>query len=141
MSLRSRTKKFIRNNEGLVRFEEGRIRHAVVVLRVMIQFIPTEIPAPTELVVADQTLVANAVEWRVRRCDANYRVRAPLPRTPVEFPYVHAFRVSHFPSYAVRALGDGVSVKRQLVVLLEEQQNREKFQFKYIYIIRTNIYN
>ena len=85
----------------------------------MVEFIPTEIPAPALLVVADEALVADAVKWRVRRRDADDGVGAPLLRTPAQLPHVHALRVADLPPYAVRALRHRMSVKRQFVVFLQ----------------------
>lgn len=58
---KSLTQKFVRNNECLVGLEKGWIRHASVVSRIVIEFVSTKVPTPTELVVADQTLIADAM--------------------------------------------------------------------------------
>lgn len=55
------TQKFVRNNECLIGLEKGWICHSSVVSRVMIEFISTQVPTPTELVVAYQTLIADTM--------------------------------------------------------------------------------
>lgn len=109
---RALTQEFVRNNEGLIRLQEGRIRHAVVILRVMVELVPTEVPSPAELVVANQTLITDTVKRRVRSRDSHHGVGAPLPRAPLKLPYVHALGVAHLPSYAICTLRNWVSVKR-----------------------------
>lgn len=58
---KSLTQKFVRNNECLIRLEKSWIRHAIVISRIMIKFVSTKVPAPTELVVAYQTLIADTM--------------------------------------------------------------------------------
>lgn len=106
------TEKFVRNNKCLVGLEKGWIRYASIVSRVMIEFVSTKVPTPTELVVAYQTLIADAMQRRIRRRDSNHGVRTSLPRTPIELPYVHTFSISYLPSYAICTLRDGMSMKR-----------------------------
>lgn len=109
---KSLTQKFVRNNECLIRLEKSWIRHAIVISRIMIKFVSTKVPTPTELVVAYQTLIADTMQRRIRSRDSYHGVRTSLSRTPIKLPYVHTFSISHFPSYAICTLRDGVSMKR-----------------------------
>jgi hypothetical protein len=86
----------------------------------VVKLIPAEVPAPAELVIPYEALIADAVERSVGRRDADDRVCAALPCAPVQLPHVHALRVADLPSYAVRTLRDWVSVKGQFVIFLQE---------------------
>ena len=57
------TKKFVRNNERLVRLKVGWIRRAGLVLGVVVGLAAAQVPPPRVLIVADETLIPDAVNW------------------------------------------------------------------------------
>lgn len=74
--------------------------------------ISPEVPAPALVGGADEALVADGVERRVRGGHAHHGVRAALPRRPHHLPAVQPARVARPPADAVRALRHRVPVER-----------------------------
>ena len=60
------TKKFVWNDERLVRLQVGGVRRPRLVLGVVVGLAAAQIPPPGVLVVADQALVADTVNWGFR---------------------------------------------------------------------------
>lgn len=101
----------------------------------MEEFVPTEIPTPALLIVAHQTLITDTVKGCFCRRNAHHGVRASLPRAPEQLPDVHSFRVPYPPSYAICALGHGMPVKCQLVIILKRIV--DKIDLKFFKVLTT----
>ena len=118
------TVKRVWHGERLLGLEHCRIRDARLVLRVVVQLVPAEVPAPRLVVAPDEALVADRVERGRLRRDADHRVRAPLAGRPVQLPDVQAAREADPSANAVRALRDRVPVERQRVLFFHEYVQR-----------------
>ena len=93
-------------------------------LRVVAGSIAAQVPAPRFAVAADQRLIANAVQRRFVRADADDGVRAPLSRVPLELPQVNALGVAVFGANAVGRLSHRVSMQCERVGLFDEYVER-----------------
>ena len=60
------SQKCVWDHECLIVFEIGGVRLPRLVLGVVVDFVAAEVPPPRVLVVADEALVADAVNWRFR---------------------------------------------------------------------------
>lgn len=85
-------------------------------LPVVQQVVVDQVPAPALVVAAQQGHVALALHGRPLGGDAYHRHRAQGPLPP-DLPGVPPFREADLAPCAVRALGDGVAVQREAVLL------------------------
>lgn len=121
---RSPTIKGVRNGKILIRLEDGGISGAGLVLRVVIELITAEIPAPRLVVGADEALIADRMEGGGGGGDTDDGVRPSLPGRPVELPNVEATGEADTAAYAVRTLGHWMPMEREWVLLFDEYVER-----------------
>lgn len=94
---------FVRHEESFVRLKNSRIRDSCPVFRVVIEFIPSQIPTPTLICRADETVISNAVKRGFKSCNADHCMCAALTRWPVYLPNVEAFSKANFATYTWRS--------------------------------------
>lgn len=85
-------------------------------LAVVEQVVVHQVPAPALVVAAEQGHVSLALHGRPLGGDAYHRHR-PEGAFPPDLPRVSPFREAYFAAGAVRALGDGVAVQGEAVLL------------------------
>lgn len=104
------------SNSYLVLWGVVALRVVAVDLSVMEQVVVHQVPAPALVVAAEQGHVSLALHGRPLGGDAYHRHRSQ--RTfPPDLPRVSPFREADFPACAVRALGDGVAMESEAVLL------------------------
>lgn len=108
------------DDEGVVRLQERWVALPGVILAVVVQFAPAQVPAPGLGVASHQGRVAHRVKGGVARGHAHHGVRAPLAHGPADLPHVQSSGVAHAAPDGVRALRHRVPVEHQLVVVLDE---------------------
>lgn len=82
----------------------------------MEQVVVHQVPAPALVVAAEQGHVSLALHGRPLGGDAYHR-HCPQRTFPPDLPRVPPFREAYFAPCAVRALGDGVAVQGEAVLL------------------------
>ena len=113
----------VQNHEECVRYLVAvvlRILDTRYRVTVVVGLAPAQVPAPAVGVAAHEALVSGGVEGGVLGGHAHHGVGAMLSARPRELKHVESAGVALLATYTVRALGHGMTMEAEWIVVLDE---------------------